>query len=74
MTRGSGPYGGVDWTTDEWLKAWTVRVGKAYRCLECDTLVMSVKGGVGVLEPLCCGKPMQAIEDVDSIRDADEAL
>ena len=73
MARGAGPYGNVDWTTDEWMNAWTIRVGRAYRCLVCDTLVMSVKGGVGMLELLCCGKRMSPIEDPDSIRDADAA-
>ena len=73
MTRGAGAYGNVDWTTSEWTNAWTIHVGKAYRCAKCDTLVMSVKGGVGVLEPLCCGEPMTPIENPDTIRDADAA-
>ena len=73
MARGAGAYGNVDWTTEEWTKAWTIRVGRAYRCLKCDTLVMSVKGGVGVLEPFCCGERMREIEDPDSIRDVDAA-
>ena len=50
------PYG---WTAEEWTSAWTIRVGDAYICDECGTIAMCSKGGVGTLEPVCCGRPMR---------------
>ncbi len=58
-----------EWTSEEWLGAWTIHVGKAYRCDKCDTLIMVTKGGVGTLEPICCGEPMKPIEQPDTIAD-----
>ena len=60
-----------EWTSEEWTAAWTIRVGKAYRCRKCDTLVMVTKGGVGTFEPICCGQPMEPIERPDTITDAE---
>jgi len=36
---------------------------------KCDTLIMVTKGGVGTLEPVCCGQPMKLIEKPDTISD-----
>jgi len=58
-----------EWTTEEWLSAWTIHVGRAYRCEECGTMVMVTKGGVGTLEPVCCGEPMRLVEQPDTIAD-----
>ncbi len=48
-----------EWTVDQWEQAWTIHVGKAYSCLKCGNMIMVTKGGVGVLEPSCCGDPMK---------------
>jgi len=32
-------------------------------------MIMVTKGGVGTLEPICCGEPMQLVERPDEIRD-----
>ena len=47
---------------EDWEKALTLRVGAAYACRECGNLLMVTKGGVGVLELVCCGKPMDMIQ------------
>lgn len=57
-----------EWTVEEWTKAWTIRVGKAYSCSVCGTMVMVTKGGVGVMEPRCCGNDMIPVERPDEIR------
>ena len=51
-----------EWTVDDWVHAWHIGVGRAYRCQECSNLVMVTKGGTGTLEPRCHGKPMLAVE------------
>lgn len=51
-----------EWSVDEWLQAWHIGVGTAYRCPECSNMIMVVKGGTGTLEPRCHGKPMRPLE------------
>ena len=63
----SYPY--PEWTAAEWRSAWSIHVGKAYRCDKCETMVMVTKGGVGTLEPICCGEPMKLVEQPDTIAD-----
>ena len=63
-----------EWTTEEWVSAWTIHVGKAYRCDKCDTMIMVTKGGVGTLEPVCCGEPMKPVEQPDTIADQEGSL
>jgi len=58
-----------EWTPEEWMQAWTIHVGKAYRCDKCATMVMVTKGGVGTLEPICCAEPMKLVEQPDAIAD-----
>jgi hypothetical protein len=59
-----------EWSVEQWQKAWTVHVGRAYACDECGTMIMVTKGGTGVLEPQCCGKPMREVSNPDEeIRD-----
>ena len=62
-----------EWTVDEWVSAWTIHVGTAYRCDKCATMIMVTKGGVGTLEPICCGEPMKRVEQPDTIADSQEA-
>ena len=45
----------------DWEKALTLKVGTAFACRECGNLVMLTRGGVGVLDLKCCGKPMEEI-------------
>lgn len=59
-----------EWTTEEWTQAWTIHVGRAYRCAKCDTMIMVTKGGVGTLEPICCGEPMTLVAQPDTIADS----
>jgi hypothetical protein len=65
MTKDS--FEGVEWTVDEWQDAWSIRVGRVYACAGCGSMVMVTKGGIGVLEPTCCGKPMKIVENPDSV-------
>jgi hypothetical protein len=58
-----------EWTAEEWAAAWTIHVGKVYRCGKCETMIMVTKGGVGTLEPICCGEPMKLVEQPDTIAD-----
>jgi len=58
-----------EWTVDEWTLAWSIHVGRAYRCEKCQTMVMVTKGGIGTLEPICCGEPMKLVEHPDTIAD-----
>ncbi len=51
-----------EWSVDEWVGAWHIGVGQAYRCQECANMIMVVKGGTGTLEPRCHGKPMVPVE------------
>jgi hypothetical protein len=48
------------WGAQEWTRAWTIMVGRAYVCDECGAMAMVIKGGVGVMDPRCCGSPMRA--------------
>ena len=50
-----------DWNTGDWERVLTINVGTAYVCRACRNLVMVTKGGVGVLDLVCCGKPMEKI-------------
>ncbi len=52
----------TEWTVDEWKEAWTIKVGSAYHCKKCDSMVMVTKGGVGVLDPRCCDTVMEHID------------
>jgi len=50
------------WRLDEWENVLTIHVGTAYVCRQCQNLVMVTKGGVGILDLDCCGKPMEKVE------------
>ena len=51
-----------EWNLDEWENVLTIHVGSAYVCRQCHNLVMVTKGGVGIMELVCCGKPMEKVE------------
>ncbi len=57
-----------EWSVEEWTTEWTIRVGKAYLCQVCGTMVMVTKGGVGVIEPKCCSRDMEEVSRPDDIR------
>ena len=45
----------------QWEKALTIRVGEAWVCRTCGEVAMVTRGGVGSLEMICCGRPMQKL-------------
>jgi len=51
----------AQWELAEWERRLTIHVGEAYVCRQCENLVMVTKGGVGVMELICCGKPMERV-------------
>jgi hypothetical protein len=62
MSDSSDAFQSPEWTTREWQAAWSVYVGRVYRCEVCGSMIMCTKGGVGNLEPICCGKPMVEVK------------
>jgi len=51
----------VDYDLDDWERALTLRVGRVYVCRSCGNRVMVTRGGVGVLDLVCCGRPMELL-------------
>lgn len=49
----------ADYSLDDWEKALTINVGACYVCRLCGNRVMVTRGGVGVLDLVCCGKSME---------------
>ncbi len=62
MSDSSDAFRSPEWTTEEWQAAWSIYVGRAYRCRECGSMLMCTKGGVGNLEPICCDAPMMEVK------------
>jgi len=60
----------ADWNLGDWEKSLTISVGMAYICRQCQNLVMVTRGGVGVLELFCCGKPMERVASPQGGEDA----
>ena len=56
-----------EWGLGDWEKVLTIQVGTAYVCRYCENVVMVTKGGVGVLDLKCCGKPMEKVEGVRGV-------
>jgi hypothetical protein len=54
-----------EWDLGDWEKALTIHVGTTYACRRCGNLAMVTKGGVGIMDMVCCGKQM---EKLDSLR------
>ncbi len=53
----------TDWDLGDWEQALTIHVGSAYACRVCGNLVMVTRGGTGVLDLNCCGKPMEPVRE-----------
>ena len=51
----------AEWNLSEWEQALTIHVGEAYACRKCGNVVMVTRGGVGVMELVCCGSPMERV-------------
>ena len=62
-----------EYRLEDWVNAFSIHVGTAYACDNCHNLVMVTKGGVGVLELSCCGKPMQRLQPPDCGKGDDSA-
>ena len=52
----------AEWDLGEWEQALTISVGTAYVCRVCGNVVMVTRGGTGMMQLVCCGKPMERIE------------
>ena len=65
MSEGLGESAG-DWDLAQWEEALTIHVGTTYACRACHNLVMVTRGGVGVVQLVCCGKPMEKIQSPDA--------
>lgn len=50
-----------DWELEEWQNALSIQVGSAYICRICGNVVMVTRGGVGVMELICCGASMERV-------------
>ncbi len=50
-----------EWTHEEWERAWNIKVGTAHACEKCGNMIMITKGGIGTLEPYCCGELMTSV-------------
>jgi len=51
-----------DWDLEDWKRALTIHVGQAHACQTCGNVVMVTRGGVGVLDLVCCGQPMEKVQ------------
>ena len=58
----------ADWDLGEWEARLTIEVGAAYVCRKCQNLVMVTRGGVGVMELICCGEPMEKVAPKDATK------
>jgi len=58
-----GDYVYNEWSSEQWEDSWTINVGKAYSCEVCGTVIMVTKGGIGMLEPICCEKTMKSLAE-----------
>ena len=52
----------AEWDLGEWERALTINVGTAYVCRICGNVVMVTRGGTGLMQLICCDKPMEKIE------------
>jgi hypothetical protein len=55
----------ADWNLGDWEKALTLHVGTVYACRECGNLAIVTRGGLGVMEMVCCGKPMKKVDPAE---------
>ena len=56
-----GNFSGPEWNADDWQSAWSINVGKTYKCSVCGNLIIVVRGGTGTLEPRCHDKMMESV-------------
>jgi hypothetical protein len=57
-----------EWDLAEWEKALTIHVGRMYVCRACGNLAVVTRGGVGMMEMVCCGKAMDPVQARDAGR------
>jgi hypothetical protein len=57
-----------DWDLGNWEESLTIHVGTVHVCRQCENIVMVTRGGVGILELNCCGKPMEQVAPSDAGR------
>ena len=57
----SDNFSGPEWNATDWLGAWSIEVGKCYKCSVCGNVVMVIRGGTGNLDPRCHDKPMNPV-------------
>ncbi len=50
-----------EWGLGDWEEALTIKVGTTYVCRTCQNIVMVTRGGIGVLDLVCCGQPMEEV-------------
>ena len=55
------PESNAEWELKDWQRALSINAGTAFFCRECRNLVMVTRGGVGAMELICCGKPMERV-------------
>ncbi|MCA1808375.1 MAG: hypothetical protein ABR497_07900 [Kiritimatiellia bacterium] len=51
-----------EWNLEDWESVLTINVGISFACRQCGNLVMVTRGGVGIMELVCCGRPMEKID------------
>lgn len=62
--------GDSSWELEEWEQALSIEVGAAYVCRTCGNVVMVTRGGVGVMELVCCGTLMERVNPPEGTRGA----
>lgn len=58
-----------EWDLGDWEEVLSIHVGTVYVCRECGNIAMVTRGGVGVMELICCGKPMEKVGRGDAGKD-----
>jgi hypothetical protein len=48
-----------EWDLGDWEDVLTIHVGTSYVCRKCGNVAMVTRGGVGIMELVCCGDPME---------------
>ncbi|KPK59116.1 MAG: hypothetical protein AMK73_08835 [Planctomycetes bacterium SM23_32] len=59
--RDDAGYAPPEYNLEDWERALTIHVGTAYACHGCGSLVMVTKGGVGVMDLVCCDREMEQV-------------
>ncbi len=61
-----------EWDLGDWESALTIKVGTAYACRGCGNLIMVTRGGVGILDLVCCGEPMERVHGAEAEPEEEE--